>query len=98
MLVNSDQYLLLLGSLNVAPSTAGPEQIRSFSWMPYGPFADQTECIKMIMMGTYHYDELKIVKLSLPLLSRPDRDTVLLDELTETAEVCELVDEPNTTK
>lgn len=96
MIVNSEQFMLLLGTLSVAPTTSGPDQIRAYAWMPYGPFADQTECVKMLMMGTYKYDALKIVKMTLPLLLKPDHDTVMIDELTEHAEVCDLEDEQPT--
>lgn len=94
MIVETEQYFVLLGTLDVAPATATGDQIRAYSWIPYGPYADQTECVKILMMGTYHYDELKIIRCKLPLLKKPDHATVSFDELIEEAVVEELVDEP----
>lgn len=96
MIVISDQYVLLTGEM--APVSSNNE-VAKFTWTPHGPFANQTEVVRWMMLGTYKFDQFKIVKIKLPLLEMPDKDTIELYELAEDAEVVELEDEkPYTTE
>jgi len=97
MVVSADTYFMMLGMLSPPPAAGGTEQVRTYSWTPYGPFSDQTELLKMLMTGSYIYDELKIIKVDLPLLLRPDHDTVNITELTEDAQCVELKDDKPST-
>lgn len=94
MIVTGDQYFVLLGNFITTPvHVTGTTPVQTYNWTSYGPFADQTECIKMLMTGTYAYEEMKIVKVNLPLLKKADHGTVDISETIELTEEVELTDE-----
>lgn len=89
MIIEANQYILL----TYQDLPIHQDGCRPIQWDVQGIFSDQTEIVKWMMTTAYTFKGFKIVKCKLPLLERPDHDTVSLDELTENAEVCELEDE-----
>ena len=92
MIIEADQYILLTSQ----DRPIHQDGCRPIQWMFQDIFANQTEIVKWMMTTGIVFKDFKIVKVKLPLIERPDRDTVSIDELTEEAEVCELEDEKPT--
>jgi len=94
MIVEAPCYFMLLGIFIDSPPGGNPKA-GTYTWTSFGPYASQTEIIKEIMTNSYTYDELRFIKVSLPLMQTPDHGTVTIDELIENVEVCEINDEPD---